>query len=198
MATMIERQAESIRREIEKLSKSLNIHTERLAKKTTKASAVDALWSREQWFAGKRETGTPEQIEAWWNWTMEQSEVDDLNSRIENAQKRLAKAEAKVEAQKSADANKETPMSRVKALRKIVERVMSERIGGFENMKADTDEDEADHWVAVEWLEQGHEGIVDDIYNNARFERESQEHLKFAGNDKLHEIVEELVTSWGY
>ena len=113
MATMIERQAESIRREIEKLTKSLDTHTARLAKKEEKAKNLDALWTMEEWFGGKRETGTAEQIEAWDEWTMEHERVDDLARRIGNAQKRLDKISGKVEAQQEATAKEAAEVERI-------------------------------------------------------------------------------------
>lgn len=112
--TMIEKRAESIRKEIEKLSKSLETHKERLEKKTAKAAKMNAIEYNEKWDTeGERINEcmlqrTPENAKAygaWWALHMEKGEIEDLERRIANAESRLAKIlpKAEAEAEKNAE-----------------------------------------------------------------------------------------------
>lgn len=163
MATMIERQADSIRREIAKYQKSLDTHAARLAKKEAKAQALDALWSMEEWFAGKRETGTPDQIEAWDAWTMEMEQVEDLTRRIENANKRLSKIAGKVEAQQEAHAREAAEVERIG---KIETKMLS-----AEQIKANAEraKERYEKWLAEFKAECLKDGIVIDEASNSWF-----------------------------
>ena len=99
--TMNEKKMQSITKEIEKLNKSLERNNARLVKKTAAAEKVNANWTREEWFAN-RENATPDQYEAYFDMSLVQSEIADLNRRIENANKRLAKVSGVVEADTAA------------------------------------------------------------------------------------------------
>lgn len=92
MASMAERKVESINKEIEKLFKSLERNTARLAKKAEAAEKVNANWTEEEWFGGKRETATQEQVMAFLDMDVVREEIKDINRRITNAHTRLAKA----------------------------------------------------------------------------------------------------------
>lgn len=92
MASMAERKVESINKEIEKLQKSLDRNIARLAKKADAADKVDANWTEEEWFGGKRETATAEQRMAYMDLSIARDEVSDIQRRMANAHTRLAKA----------------------------------------------------------------------------------------------------------
>lgn len=114
--TMIEKRAESIRKEIEKMNKSLATHKERLEKKTEKAAKLNALEYNEKWDTeGERINEcmlrrTPENAKAygaWWAMRLEKDEVEDLERRIANAKARLAKLLPEVEAKAEKNAEDE-------------------------------------------------------------------------------------------
>lgn len=97
MASMAERKVESINKEIEKLQKSLERNEARLTKKTEAAVKVNANWTEDEWFGGKRESSTAEQRMAYLDLSMARDEVNDLQRRIANAKSRLAKATGEAE-----------------------------------------------------------------------------------------------------
>lgn len=104
MATMIERQANSISKEIEKLEAKLEKHEAKLAKVTAKAEKMDALEFKEIWNEPNPENPMyrkPEHIKAvsaYMDLVGEQREVEDIKHRLENAKARLNKVMPKVEA----------------------------------------------------------------------------------------------------
>lgn len=185
-------------KELDKLTTRLEREKARLAKKTAAAEKLGATCSRSEWYAGMREAYTAEQGIAYCEAWQAEDDVKDTERQIENAKKRLAKAEVKVSEVLAKRANESKTTSRVEALTKIVEEIMSEMIGGYENQRTDSPEGSEDYAEAVEFLTQEHEAIVEQIFNESRTRREAQEHLKFAGNDTLHGIVESKVTAWGY
>ena len=113
MATMIERQMASIQKEIEKLNARLTREQARLVKKTAAAEKIDANCTREEWFAGKREAFTDEQRQAWFEKRVAETDVEDTERQIANAQKRLDKISGKVEAQQEANAQEAAEVERI-------------------------------------------------------------------------------------
>lgn len=103
MATMIEKKAESIRKEIAKLEASLEKHEAKLAKVTAKAEEMDALEFKEIWNEPNPENPMyrkPEHIKAvsaYMDLIGERREVEDIKHRLENARTRLSKVVPKVE-----------------------------------------------------------------------------------------------------
>lgn len=113
MATMNERKLESIRKEIEKLNKSLDRQTGILAKKTAKCVKLGCDWTEEEW-RERRDSGTMtgKQDEAWFDRYCTESEVEDLNRRIANATKRFERMAGVVEQ----DTAKAAEVSKVQAI----------------------------------------------------------------------------------
>ena len=98
MATMIERQAASVQKELEKLNVRKAREVARLEKKTAAAEKIGANCTREEWFSGKREQFTDAQRWAFTEVWSAQDDVADTERQISNAEKRLAKLTWKVEA----------------------------------------------------------------------------------------------------
>lgn len=92
MATLNERKLESIRKEIEKLNKSLDRQNGILAKKTAKCVKLGCDWTDAEW-RERRDNGTmtDRQSDAWFDRYCTESEVEDLNRRLANAGKRFEK-----------------------------------------------------------------------------------------------------------
>lgn len=98
---MIERKAESIRRDIEKIQKSLDTHRTRLEKKTAKAAELDALERKAEWDSeesGFRTGDNLKKFSAWFDMYSEAREVEDIEKRLANANERLNKVIPQVEA----------------------------------------------------------------------------------------------------
>ena len=106
MATMIERQAASVQKELEKLNARLVREQKALEKKTAAAVKLGANCTREEWFAGKRDEYTPEQ-------EGEKRHISETEGSIANAEKRLAKLTGKVEAQQEATAKEAAEVARI-------------------------------------------------------------------------------------
>lgn len=142
MATMIERQAASVQKELDKLNARLTREQARLNKLTAKAEAVGATCTRDEWYAGMREAYTDEQKDAWFDVACATRDVEDTKSQIENAEKRLAKLTGKVEARKEAD---EKEAAEVERIGKIEMKMLSE-----EQIKANAARREAEYekWLA--------------------------------------------------
>lgn len=104
MATMIERKAESERKEIAKLEKRLEREEAKLAKVTAKAKKMDALERKEIWDEVDPENPMfrkPEHIpyvSAFMDYVGACHDVEDTKRKLENAKKRLAALMPKVEA----------------------------------------------------------------------------------------------------
>lgn len=116
MATMIERKAESVRKELEKLNARLVRENKTLAKKTAAAEKLNAICTDEEWFGGMRDKFTNEQAWAWIDWTGAKRDIRDTESQIENAQKRLDKLTGKVEAQQEERAKEEAIVARCNSI----------------------------------------------------------------------------------
>lgn len=97
MATMVEKKAESIRKEIEKLEKSLARNKGILEKRIAKAEKVNANWSREEFFQHRDTDMTDAQWSAYFDKRSAESDIEDITERLENAKKRLSKILPKVE-----------------------------------------------------------------------------------------------------
>ena len=113
MATMIERQAASVQKEIEKLNARLVREKAQLAKKTAAAEKIGANCTRAEWFAGMREAYTDEQRWAFTEVWSAQNDVEDTEGRIANAEKRLAKLTGKVEAANEVNARETAEVERI-------------------------------------------------------------------------------------
>ena len=113
MATMIERQAASVQKELEKLNARLAREQAKLAKKTAAAEKLGATCTEHEWYAGKREEYTPEQGWAWCEALHAKKDVEDTERQIVNAEKRLAKLTGKVEAQNESNAKEAAEIERI-------------------------------------------------------------------------------------
>lgn len=111
--TMSEKKVESIKKEIEKLTKSLERYTNLLSKKSIKCEKLNCDWSDEEMRIHRDSDMTQEQWEAWFDRCITKSDVRDTQERLENAFKRLEKANEAFEkvaeriAEDNAIANKE-------------------------------------------------------------------------------------------
>lgn len=93
--TMIEKKAESIRKEIAKLQKSLARYAGILEKKTAKAEKAGANWTDEE-FRQHRDTDmTTAQWDAYFDMVVAQGDYNDTLHRIENAKARLEEVQPK-------------------------------------------------------------------------------------------------------
>lgn len=98
MATMIERQAESIRKEIAKYEARLTREEGRAAKKREKAKALGCAWSQEEFFAHRDVDMTQKQWEAYFDMYSAEHDITRTREALENARRRLEKIAPKVEA----------------------------------------------------------------------------------------------------
>ena len=156
MATMIERQAASVQKELEKLNARLAREQAKLAKKTAAAEKLGATCTEHEWYAGKREEYTPEQGWAWCEALHAAKDVKDTERQIENAEKRLAKLTGKVEAQQTANAAEAAEVERIG---KIEIKMLSE-----EEIKANAArrKEEYEKWLAEFKAECLKDGIIID------------------------------------
>lgn len=97
MATMIEKKADSIRKEIENLEKRIDRNEALLQKKIVKAEKVGANWSREEFFQHRDTDMTQDQWAAYFDKYCVETEIEDAKHRLENAKKRLSKVLPQVE-----------------------------------------------------------------------------------------------------
>lgn len=97
MATMIEKKMNSIIKEIEKLNKSLERNQNLLQKKISKCEKLNCNWTMDEWFEHRDVDATPKQKEAWFEKSCQESEVEDLERRLQNAETRLSKVTGKFE-----------------------------------------------------------------------------------------------------
>ena len=91
--TMNEKKVQSIQKEIEKLTNSLNRYKGLLEKKIAKCEKLNCNWTKEEMFE-KREAGeiNQKQWEAWFDKNLAEGNAEDTERRINNAIKRLEKA----------------------------------------------------------------------------------------------------------
>ena len=97
MASMAEKKAESIRKEIEKLEKRLARNQGLLEKRIAKAEKVNANWSHEEFFQHRDTDMTQEQWAAYFDKYSTEMDIEDIADRLENAKSRLSKILPKVE-----------------------------------------------------------------------------------------------------
>lgn len=97
MATMIEKKAESARKDLEKLLARKERQEKTLAKKTAIAEKFNCVWTREQWFGGKREEATPEQANAYFDYHFAEQDLAETVQSIEKAEKRFARLTGEAE-----------------------------------------------------------------------------------------------------
>lgn len=90
MATMIEKKAASIQKEIEKYNTQIIRRKALLEKKTAKAIKLDCNWTTEE-LRANRETMTQPQWAAWFDMSLAQDSLKEAEDHLENAQKRLNK-----------------------------------------------------------------------------------------------------------
>lgn len=96
--TMNEKRMNSIIKEIEKLAKSLERYRGVLEKKIEKCNKFECNWTKEEFLLHRDNDMTEKQWDAYFCKTIAEHDVEDTESRIENAEKRLAKITGKVEA----------------------------------------------------------------------------------------------------
>ena len=120
MATMIERKAESERKEIAKLEARLERETAKLEKKISAAEKIGANCTREEWYAGKREEYTQEQRNAWFEVFCAQGDVEDTTSRLNSARKRLDKLTGKVAEQQEASEKEAAEVARIGSIERRI------------------------------------------------------------------------------
>ena len=156
MATMIERQAASVQKELEKLNARLAREQAKLTKKIAAAEKLNATCTREEWFAGMREAYNNDQKDAWFEMECAKHDVEDTESHIANAEKRLAKLTGKVEAQQTANAAEAAEVERIG---KIEIKMLSE-----EEIKANAArrKEEYEKWLAEFKAECLKDGIIID------------------------------------
>lgn len=158
MATMIERQAASVHKELEKLSARLVREQAKLAKKTAAAEKIGATCTRAEWFAGMREAYTDEQRWAFTEKWSAENDVADTEGRIANAEKRLAKLTVKVEAQQEATANEAAEVERISRIEtKWIDATPEQREADAARRKA-----EYEKWLAEFKAECLADGIIID------------------------------------
>lgn len=156
MATMIERQAASVQKELDKLNARLAREQAKLVKKTAAAEKIGATCTREEWFAGMREAYTDEQRWAFTEKWSAERDVEDTERQIANAEKRLAKLTGKVDAQQEANA-KET--AEVERIGKIEIKMLSEE---EREANAARRKEEYEKWLAEFKAECLKDGIIID------------------------------------
>ncbi len=93
---MAEKKVESIKKEIERLTKSLERNSNLMNKRIDKCKQLDCNWTREEMFI-HRDTSTDNQMNAWFDKFHYEREVEDIQKRLENAFKRLEKATGELE-----------------------------------------------------------------------------------------------------
>ena len=156
MATMIERQAASVQKELEKLNARLAREQARLVKRTAAAEKLGANCTREEWFGGKRDEFTPEQAWSWIDMEGSKREIADIEGQIANAEKRLAKLTGKVEAQQEANAAEAAEVERIG---KIETKMLSEE---EREANAARRKEEYEKWLAEFKAECLKDGIIID------------------------------------
>lgn len=98
--TQVERKAESIRKDIEKLQKRLDAHKARLAKKIATAEKFDALEYKDEWDKtenGFRTGDNLKEFSAWFDVCCETREVKEIEKSLEHAKEKLNKMLPKLE-----------------------------------------------------------------------------------------------------
>lgn len=158
MATMIERQAASVQKELDKLNARLAREQAKLEKKTAAAEKLGATCTEHEWYAGMREAYTPEQGWAWCEMRHADKDVQETKAHIANAEKRLAKLSGKVAEQQEATARETAEVERISELEtKWIEATPEEQKANAARRKA-----EYEKWLAWFKAECLKDGIVID------------------------------------
>ena len=149
--TMKEKAVQSIQKEIEKLTASLNRYNGLLEKKIAKCEKLGCNWNKEEFYI-KRENGelTQETFNAWFEKSIEEDHVADTEKRLANAIKRFEKANGEWE--KEVEQNE-------------AERAFAERANGIELdwlSKKEAAEEEYKKWLEQFKAECLKDGIVID------------------------------------
>ena len=78
--------------------------------------------------------------------------------------------------------------------------VMSELIAANELTLEDCPEDSEEYKNAKEYLSQGHDALLKDVYDEvmAMADKGTAKHLRFAGADFIKERISRRLTKWGY
>lgn len=78
--------------------------------------------------------------------------------------------------------------------------VMSEYIGGYENVLEDFSEDSEEYKRAKNFLTLPHSELINIIYNDVMglSAKDMKRHLRFAGKDFIIERIDRRLTKWGY
>lgn len=92
--TMQEKKVESIKKEIEKMTASLERYTNILAKKNEKCIKLGCDWTQEEMRIHRDSDMTDKQWGAWFDRCIAEGNVEDTQKRLDNAFGRLEKAEA--------------------------------------------------------------------------------------------------------
>jgi len=107
MTTMIEKKAESIRKEIEKLETRLHRQQDLLTKKIAKAEKAGSNWGKEEFYEHRDTDMTQEQWAAYFDKYSAEEDVKETESRLENAKKRLNKLTPAIEKDEAAKCESE-------------------------------------------------------------------------------------------
>lgn len=113
MATMIEKKAESARKDLEKLLARKERQEKTLVKKTAIAEKFNCVWTREQWFGGKRAEATPEQANAYFDYHFAEMDLEETMQSITKAEKRLARLTGEAEEQMQTRTAEEKEVNRI-------------------------------------------------------------------------------------
>lgn len=91
-------------------------------------------------------------------------------------------------------------MGKKSLLRLIIGNVMSEFIGGCENVLEDCEPSDEEYIYSKWFLNQSHDELIDFIYGQLMEELEKPElkHLKFIGTETIKKLISANLTSWGY
>lgn len=166
--TMNERKAESIRKEIEKINKSLTRYKGLLEKKIAKAEKLGcAGWSSEE-FRANYESASTEQIQAWFDMDIEKDNIADAERRLANAEERLKKVLPKVEA----DAERANEEAKLEAIEGRAFRILT----ADEIKKA---EEEYKRWLEEFIRECAEDGVKIEDYSGHMIHGETKSGKKF-------------------
>lgn len=82
----------------------------------------------------------------------------------------------------------------------IVNKVMCDVIGGYENTLEDFEEDDEEYIEAKAYLSRPKEELVEKMYQLVMSESDHDidKHLRFAGSDFIRERIRHKLTEWGY
>ena len=154
MASMIEKKAASIQKEIEKYSNQITRRKALLEKKTQKAIKLNANWSDEE-AREHYDTCTQDQRAAWFDLSLARDSVKEAEDHLANAESRLRKLIPELEKA----ATKEEDDARVNDLKTQFERSLSLE----DRIKAEQEYQKWLKWFKTECLK---DGIIIEYYSN--------------------------------